>query len=195
MGIELRVLEILKRDWAPIGVGDDPNAQDEYVQYASELVSLIANHPTHAEVIEYLEKAEDYIGISTSREVRQSLATKLSEMLLLEQDLDNEAWLLDECDPILEKRSRGQTLDSFEILVYCIWVADSSLRNAGDLKMADSLFASWCKDGKKLASEFHLKETASFFTHSHPSLGIEYVSLFARICDELRKKKSSAPKT
>lgn len=53
-----RVRTVLLRDWDPIGVADEPAAQDEYDVYAKEVARLIRSGVSAAGVANYLAAAE-----------------------------------------------------------------------------------------------------------------------------------------
>jgi hypothetical protein len=48
---------------------------------------------------------------------------------------ENETWLMETGDAIIRKKARYK-IDDWETLVYCLWVADYGMRNAGDLETA-----------------------------------------------------------
>jgi hypothetical protein len=77
MGIESKIVEILKVDWDPIGVGNNPDAEGEYNRYVYELMQVLLRNPSIEGVTEYLKDAEEYIGLPSSQETRQKVATKL----------------------------------------------------------------------------------------------------------------------
>ena len=56
-------------------------------------------------------------------------------------DTDNETWIIEAGDAVIQKEARlgiGR-LTPWEALVYCVWVADYGMRNAGDLDTAEDL--------------------------------------------------------
>lgn len=61
----LRVREVLMRDWDPIGVFHEPNAQDEYDRYAMRLCSrLLDEASTEVEIAIYLAHIEvEWMGL------------------------------------------------------------------------------------------------------------------------------------
>jgi hypothetical protein len=60
-----RVKDVLMRDWDPIGVSHEPNAQDEYDHYAMRLCSrLLDEASTEAEIAVYLAHVEaEWMGL------------------------------------------------------------------------------------------------------------------------------------
>jgi hypothetical protein len=55
---------------------------------------------------------------------------------------DNETWVIETGDTIIRKKTRGgiECLSPWETLVYCLWVADYAMRNAGDLEAAAGVY-------------------------------------------------------
>lgn len=49
---------LLLSEWDPIGVGDIPEAQDEYDSYARDLARLVAERRPAPELFEYLRRVE-----------------------------------------------------------------------------------------------------------------------------------------
>jgi hypothetical protein len=61
-----RVREVLMREWDPIGVRDEPRAQDEYDTYAMHISSRLSDGSSTAESI------EAYLDYVTSERMRLS---------------------------------------------------------------------------------------------------------------------------
>lgn len=103
--------------------------------------------------------------------------------------IDNETWLLDVGDEILRKKAEGITrsLTSPERLLYCLWVADYSMRNAGDLAAAGDLYRRFHEEARQLAEELRLPFTLETFSFGTRDLEREYFSRFDRVCDEIRR--------
>ncbi len=99
---------------------------------------------------------------------------------------DNETWLIDAGDAVIAKRSVGDHLSPIECLVYCLWVADYSMRNAGDLETARDLHPEFQNEAAGLASELGLPFTRESFALSAAALQAEYFERFDRICRELQ---------
>ena len=66
------------------------------------------------------------------------------------QQMDNETWLLERGGEVIEKMaSSGEgSLNAREKLVYCLWVADYGMRNAGDLDTAGDVYEKFLSEGK-----------------------------------------------
>jgi hypothetical protein len=56
--IQGEIRQVLMRDWDPIGVRDEPNAQDEYDSYIGRVYSLIAKRASEEEIAQYLLSVE-----------------------------------------------------------------------------------------------------------------------------------------
>jgi len=53
--------------WDPIGVKDEPNAQDEYDGYIGRLYELLVGHADDVQLIDYLHWAvHDHMGLDTA---------------------------------------------------------------------------------------------------------------------------------
>jgi hypothetical protein len=101
---------------------------------------------------------------------------------------DNETWIIDAGDEIACKRAaRGpDTLSPLERLIYCLWVADYGMRNAGDLTAASDLYAAFDVEAAKLSQLLGLGITRSAFALSRSEFEQQYFQLFDEMCDELR---------
>ena len=51
--------------------------------------------------------------------------------------IDNETWIIEDGDIVIRKIAEHgiDTLLPIELLIYCLWVADYGMRNAGDLEI------------------------------------------------------------
>lgn len=101
---------------------------------------------------------------------------------------DNETWLIETGHDVIEKEaeSGAGSLRPWERLVYCLWVADYGMRNAGDLETARDLHAEFQDEGKKLAADLSLPLTLSAFSLDRLDLQDLYFDLFNGVCGELR---------
>ena len=107
--------------------------------------------------------------------------------------MNNETWLLDVGDRVIRKKaSTGwASLSSLEALVYCIWVADYGMRNAGDLDTASDLFTDFQTDGTRIAKSLSLPIIHRAFSRSKEELERSYFDEFDSMCDELRMAQSA----
>jgi hypothetical protein len=101
---------------------------------------------------------------------------------------ENETWLIEVGDEVIVKESeQGRAaLTEIERLIYCVWVADYSLRNAGDLLTADDLYAPYRDEGAQLAQALGLPIAKAVFGLPPKELEEGYFDLFNDICAELR---------
>jgi hypothetical protein len=61
--IRRRIAEVLRRDWDPIGVRDEPAAQDEYDAYVGGIYRLLATGASARQIAEHLAQVEaKYLG-------------------------------------------------------------------------------------------------------------------------------------
>lgn len=105
-------------------------------------------------------------------------------------DRGNETWLAEDAGhSIIEKAAehgRG-ALSTVERLIYCFWVADYGMRNAGDLATAGDLYPPFQMEGRGIAAALGLPRTRSAFDLSPSDLEAAYFQLFDGICAELRR--------
>jgi hypothetical protein len=85
---------------------------------------------------------------------------------------DNETWVIDAGDLIVRKRAGAgpDSLTPWERLVYCLWVADYGMRNAGDLETAQDLYPDFHSEARRLATYLSLPETLGAFLLDMPAL-------------------------
>jgi hypothetical protein len=99
---------------------------------------------------------------------------------------DNETWVVEAGDAVITKRAEGVSLSPLERLVYCLWVADYGMRNAGDLDTARDLYQGFQAEAAGLARELGLLFTRQSFELPTEVLQAEYFGRFDRICAELQ---------
>lgn len=101
---------------------------------------------------------------------------------------ENETWLIEIGDVVIRKKANGgESLLPWEKLVYCLWVADYGMRNAGDLDTASDVYSDFHSEGTRLALEMSLPSTRRAFSLSKRDREGEYFDRFEAICDELRR--------
>jgi len=105
---------------------------------------------------------------------------------------DNETWLIDVSDTIIGRHAAGTegSISRLDRLIYCLWVADYSMRNAGDLATAYDLCKSFHEEGSQLSQDLGLTVTHSALSLSRADLEQLYFQRFEAICDELRAAKA-----
>jgi len=101
---------------------------------------------------------------------------------------DNETWVIEAGDTVIQKEARGgiECLSPWERLVFCLWVADYGMRNAGDLDTAADVYPQFHLDAKGMAGMLSLRLTHEAFSLSQGDLEREYFARFESICDEIR---------
>ena len=101
---------------------------------------------------------------------------------------DNETWLIDAGHTIIEKRrAEGvEALTPRERLIHAFWVADYSMRNAGDLASAHDLDPDYLRGGQSAAAALDLPAAIAMFSLSEGELERRYFDLFDQMCDALR---------
>ena len=79
--IQQSIRNVLLRDWDPIRVQDEPQAQDEYDSYVGGVYRLIASGASPRVLAEHLARIErDAMGFGTSAEQLIEVGTKLSKL-------------------------------------------------------------------------------------------------------------------
>ena len=108
--------------------------------------------------------------------------------------MDNETWVIEVGDAVIQKKASSgmASLTPWETLVYCLWVADYGMRNAGDLVTAADLYADFQTDGHRIAEELSLPLTHKVFSLAKAELQQRYFDQFESICDEIRLAQPGA---
>ncbi|MGE8135417.1 hypothetical protein ACQKO5_17585 [Novosphingobium subterraneum] len=101
---------------------------------------------------------------------------------------ENETWLIDTGDAIIQKKAaQGRdALTACERLIHCVWVADYSMRNAGDLIAASDLYPPFRQEAAQLAGELGLARTKAAFCSPAEELERMYFDAFNDVCAELQ---------
>ena len=103
-------------------------------------------------------------------------------------ELDNETWIIERGGAVIERQvSDGvASLKPLDKLVYCLWVADYSMRNAGDLQTASDLYRPFQDEATRLSEELCLHVTRAAFSLRRSDLEKQYFHLFDHVCNEIR---------
>ena len=101
---------------------------------------------------------------------------------------DNETWIIEAGDAVISKKASGgiECLSPLERLIYCLWVADYGMRNAGDLGTASDIYPEFQTEAVELASQLGLPTTKRTFAMSKSELEHAYLVRFDEICNEIR---------
>jgi hypothetical protein len=100
---------------------------------------------------------------------------------------DNETWVIEAGDAVIRKQAeRGDAaLSPVEKLIYCLWVADYGMRNAGDLETASDHSPSFQEDALRAATELGLPRSIAAFSLPTAELQRRYFELFDGLCREI----------
>jgi hypothetical protein len=103
-------------------------------------------------------------------------------------NIDNETWLIEEGDRVIQKKARSgvESLTTWERLVYALWVADYGMRNAGDLDTAKDVCAEFQLMARSASAELLLTLTGELVSKEAGAIAAVYFDLFDTICDEVR---------
>lgn len=101
----------------------------------------------------------------------------------------NEDWMIDAGDAVIEKKAPSGigSLSALDRLIYCLWVADYGMRNAGDLAAAYDAYPEFQTDAARLAQDLSLQATYRAFSLPTAELQAHYFERFDEICNELRR--------
>ncbi|MBD3673143.1 MAG: hypothetical protein HUJ26_06410 [Planctomycetaceae bacterium] len=104
-------------------------------------------------------------------------------------DDDNETWIIEFGDEIIQKKSQNgfESLNDYEQLVFLVWIADFSIRNAGDLVSGKDIRPGFKQEILSLARKLSYSVMIQAFDQPDEDLIENYYNLFDSICDELRK--------
>ena len=101
---------------------------------------------------------------------------------------DNETWVVERGGDVVEKEARTglANLSDLEHVIYCLWVADYMMRNAGDLANTPDLYPDFQIAATNRASALGLVKTEAMFSLPPTQFEREYFDRFEDICDEIR---------
>lgn len=72
------VTRVLKKNWDPAGLEKEPDVQEDYDTFAAELVEMLDNSATEADIVGYLEKVvQDTLHVTPNNENNLKVAKKL----------------------------------------------------------------------------------------------------------------------
>jgi hypothetical protein len=104
---------------------------------------------------------------------------------------DNEDWIVDAGGAVIEKKAAMgvASLSPIERLIYCLWVADYGMRNAGDLACGQQIHAEFQEEAVRLSEKPGLEFTRESFSLPATVLQAEYFERFDRMCNEIKNAK------
>ena len=104
----------------------------------------------------------------------------------------NDSWVVEEGDRVIRKKAQGglEGLTNYERLVYCLWVADYGMRNAGDLETARDVYPDFQTTALRAAQQMSLPVTCQVFAMDTKELEDVYFDRFDAMCNEIRAAAS-----
>jgi hypothetical protein len=107
---------------------------------------------------------------------------------------ENESWVVDRGALVVAKKAQNgeDSLNDWERIVYCLWLADYMMRNAGDFANAKDMCPDFQRDAKRLAKQLFLPLTSKSFGLSRRNLQRECFERFEAMCDEIRSAEPAA---
>jgi hypothetical protein len=108
--------------------------------------------------------------------------------------IDNATWIVEAGSAVIDKQARegSHSLTPWERLVYCLWLADYSMRNAGDLDAAGDIRSHFQSEGAWIAKFLELPFTHASFSLSPGALQSDYFVRFDALCHEVRTARARA---
>jgi len=107
-----------------------------------------------------------------------------------------ETWIVKAGDDVVEKEAaRGRAaLSLLEKLIYCVWVADYGMRNAGDLVIASDVYSQFQEEAASLALELGMPRTHAAFALPTADLERRYFDLLSGVIDEIDANRGAGGK-
>lgn len=109
--------------------------------------------------------------------------------------LDNETWLIEIGDEIIEKKSDSgyETLNEVEKSIYCFWVVDYAVRNSGTLDAVEDLYPQALTELNDHANSNGWSEMSVLIANSSDSAMFcdLYYEKFEMACNEVRSSYES----
>jgi len=107
---------------------------------------------------------------------------------------DYESWLIDEAESVIRRKASVSLacMSPWERALYCLWVADYSVRNAGDLQAAYDLEADFKSAGLQAALALRLPAVSALFSLDDREFLRRYLATFDSICRELAHSRPAA---
>jgi hypothetical protein len=107
--------------------------------------------------------------------------------------LELETWIVEVGGDVVEKEAaHGRAaLTPIEKLIYCLWVADYGMRNAGDLVTASDVYSQFQEEAASLALELGMPRTHAAFALPTTDLEERYFDLLSGVVDEIDTKRGA----
>jgi len=100
----------------------------------------------------------------------------------------NEIWILERGDEVIQRRATpgSGSLNPLDRLIYCLWVADYGMRNAGDLDAAEELCPGFQVTALEAARELSLSHCHEAFSLPRGDFEARYFEFFDALCEEIK---------
>lgn len=110
----------------------------------------------------------------------------------MSEPIDHETWIIEAGHSVIERKAAdgAQELTPLERLIYCLWVADYGMRNAGDMQTARDLYEPFQREAESSAIALSLPIARTAFGLDAAELEERYFELFDDICREIRGSMS-----
>ena len=106
----------------------------------------------------------------------------------------NQTWVVERGGDVVEKKAQNAaSLTEWERLVYCLWVTDYMMRNAGDFANAEVMYPNFQSDAARFAKNLELATTCQTFSLSRRKLQQEYFNRFETMCEEIKRAEPDGP--
>jgi len=115
----------------------------------------------------------------------------------VDADLENETWIVERGGQVVEKMADAarSPLTDVERLIYCLWVADYGMRNAGDLETAEEVYPKFHAEGATLARSLGLPKALGLFSLVTSEFENGYFELLTDVSLEIQKADALSPNT
>ena len=108
----------------------------------------------------------------------------------MSMNLDNESWLIEIGEEIIEKKAAVGicALTNIEHAIYCLWVIDYAVRNSGSLEPVKELYPTAIKDLSNLSqtNSWLLNSKTAAESENPAQFCSSYYESFENRCGELR---------
>jgi hypothetical protein len=106
----------------------------------------------------------------------------------------NQSWVVERGGEVVKKKAQAPiSLTDWERLVYCLWITDYMMRNAGDFANAEVMYPDFQTDAARLAKTLGLATTYQTFSLSRRRLQQKYFNHFEAICEEIIQAEPDGP--
>lgn len=78
---KVQIRRVFLEEWDPIGISDEPNAQDEYDLSLDAMYDLLLRNASEAEIVDYLHEIEtDRMGMMSDKKRLSAIAKVLKSL-------------------------------------------------------------------------------------------------------------------